>query len=147
MSPSIQRLQSRNKRKIAFRRLPFVGVADDFWAVPAVGGYAGGCQTGDALAAMFLKYLRHDGNPEPAQSELAWIVLSMIERAGGRIEENTPAGDALMGQIVGFFGSLNSTLLHASKSRNASPLDSLSEASLLARANAGLQLDSETATV
>lgn len=147
MSPSIKRLQYRNKRKIAFRRLPFVGVKEDAWAVPATGGYVGGSVTGDALAAMFLKHLRAKEYVDGSHSELGWIVFSMIERAGGTIDEYTPEGEAFIGQIVGFFGSLNGMLLHASKTRQASVLDRLSEAELLERANAGLNLDSEPATV
>lgn len=155
MSPSIKRLDYRNKRKTAFRCLPFVGDGFDYWDVPAIGGYDGGRVTGDALAAMMLKSFREDaywgtlrgmeGRSSFADTpcELAWIVESIIQRAGGQIERGTVAGDSFAGQLMGFFGTIQLMLQHAATSSGASRLDRLFPCDLIDRANAGLKLDSE----
>lgn len=140
MSANVQRLQYRNKRKIALHRLPFVGKGGDFWAVPATGGYAGGYRTGEAMAVMYLKYLREHGEANGSQAELMWIVDSLITRAGGSLDVPTPEGDALTGQAAGFFGLLNAWLLRAAKGHGSRNLDVLTEAELLQQANDGLQL-------
>lgn len=49
--------------KHPLHELPFLGKSQkkkiglSFWNVPATGGYVGGCQTGEALAKLYLRSL------------------------------------------------------------------------------------------
>jgi hypothetical protein len=129
-------LTYHNHKKHPLHRLPFVGGRGSdggisFWRVPAKGGYVGGNETGDAAALMFLKYLRANGaTPTGA---LQHIVLDMLPC-------HTDA--ALRGQVVGFFATLEPWLAEAARAFGAE-LDTLTEHTLVKRANAGLALDKE----
>jgi hypothetical protein len=118
--------------------LPFVGGKSprhdegiSFWNVPAKGGYVGGGWTGEAAALMFLKHLRANGT-SPGGS-LQRIVMDML---------SCHTDDALQGQVVGFFSTLEPWLAEAARAFGAQ-LDALTEHTLVKRANAGLALDAE----
>lgn len=76
------RLRFYPHRKHPFHRLPFVAPRRhsgraQFWHVPASGGYEGGCETGAALALLFLRHLQQ--HPARLSGRLGWIVISMLE--------------------------------------------------------------------
>lgn len=108
-------------------RLPFVGkrgqfsdVCADFWAVPATGGYRGGCATGSAFAHLYLMYLRDHPNEEAALQNIA---LDMQR-------------NATRGQMVGFFSTLAPALQQGAQHQDS--YYPASEADLMARATAGI---------
>src|SRR5262245_58369253 len=86
---------------IEVEQLPFVGWRPNrtpcFWALPATGGYVGGCQSGGAAFKAFLKFLK---GREPDGGTLPSIVLDMAARLAqaGSDDER----EAIRGQIVGF---------------------------------------------
>ena len=125
------KLAYHNKRKHASNRLPFAGPGG--WDVPNTGGYTGGCDTGSALAVMYLKHLRQNG-AAPCGS-LQHIVLGMIENAHG-----SPETLSLRGQVVGFFSLLDAWLAEAAKICGSN-LDEVTPKELLKLANDGLNFD------
>ncbi|OQS31132.1 hypothetical protein [Chromobacterium haemolyticum] len=142
-----QRLQLHSKRKQAFRRLPFVNKT--LWDVPATGGYFGGYDTGEALALMFLKFLRQREANGIEPHHLTWLAEAFMARAeeeGGQamadlpIPEQTDSYGSFRGQYVGFFNTLTMWLSAASK-HLGSKLDDIDDKTLLAQANAGLGFD------
>lgn len=135
-------LRFNNRKRHPLHRLPFVGPYPNpvirrytmsMWNVPLTGGYGGGCQTGNALALIYLNHRR-----QFESQVLAEIVLSMIKRHDEA--KTTPAAaDALHGQIVGFFAALEPFLRESI--RHAPALDGLYPQKLLKKANAGLAFD------
>lgn len=136
-------------RKIAIHRLPFVGSHSwprnsRFWAIPATGGYGGGCATGEALALLYLKHLRHSTvNDAPT---LGWINHAMWQRlqeesrgieGGSCITDYPSTWLSLRGQSVGFLRVMNICLEIACRELGHC-LDNMSEQELLNRANQGL---------
>jgi len=84
--------------------LPFVGNTKarqrtSFWTVPPKGDFAKGSMTGTKMAAAFLRYLATKDTLPPI---LPQIVLDMAQR--------TDISDALHGQIVGFFSTLEQAM-------------------------------------
>lgn len=129
-------LNFNNDKSLPLHRLPFVGKGGkgpglSFWNVPATGGYMGGCNTGRALALVYMKHLReHD----PADGgRLQAIAFSMFEDGA--------TDDARKGQIVGFFAMLEKACFWGS--RQNLNLDNFRSADLLEEANAGLEFDEE----
>lgn len=140
-------LAFHKRRHAAFRQLPFVGKSA--WDVPATGGFYGGCQTGEALALLFLKHLRQHGGNDHLPLDLLVIARDMalrVEQEGGQAMFDRPLSKrsasltTLNGQMVGFFSELSRLLLAAAKRMGAS-LDGISDEALLAKANAGLAAD------
>ncbi|MCG9064723.1 hypothetical protein LH425_06650 [Laribacter hongkongensis] len=127
-------LRFNPKRKVTTHRLPFVGGRQtgygiSFWHVPATGGYSGGCQTGEALAGIYLKHLRDHGGEQ--FGALQRIALSMFD---------CDLTASRHGQVVGFFARLDAWLVAAAKTMGES-LDAVSNDALLSKANDGINLD------
>ncbi|MCW5879711.1 MAG: hypothetical protein KIS91_02070 [Anaerolineae bacterium] len=147
-------IQRKPRIKSAWRRLPFVATqprrstAPD-WTVPPTGGYFGGYETGEAMAATFLKFLREHGTEFPAYP-LTNIVASFMvrfEEEGGRamdtrrpMSERTDSFESLRGQYVGFFNTLSCWLKVAAKHLGGN-LDRITDEALVRKANAGLGFD------
>lgn len=138
--PNYKPLRFKNRRQLAAHRLPFVdrvpgqpGIS--FWAVPKAGGYVGGNETGTALARVYLRYLREQGQCRGG-GILQLIVLDMMGTPDSfGIEEQ-----ALRGQAVGFFTELE-RWLSAAVQRLDGGLDKQDDKALLRTANAGLNFD------
>lgn len=138
--PAIQSLSFKNRRKLPAHRLPFVGevhgkIGLSFWTVPKAGGYRGGCQTGEALAHIYLKHLK-DHESDSCLGSLQRIALDMF----GCELEDSPEQAALRGQAVGFFSVLDAWLAGAAK-HLCGGLDEYDNKTLLKAANTGLTLD------
>lgn len=138
--PAIQSLSFKNRRKLPAHRLPFVGevhgkIGLSFWTVPKAGGYRGGCQTGEALAHIYLKHLK-DHESDSGLGSLQRIALDMF----GCELEDSPEQAALRGQAVGFFSVLDAWLAGAAK-HLCGGLDEYDNKTLLKAANTGLTLD------
>lgn len=120
-------------------RLPFTSLVPNadvccLWDVPRAGGYTGGCETGEALANLYLKHLREHG-ADPAGT-LQGIVFDML----GIKKSSNEAIQTLRGQMVGFFSELDRWLGIAAQQQGLS-LDSMEEQELLKQANNGLNFD------
>ncbi|VTP13194.1 hypothetical protein PUATCC27989T_01028 [Phytobacter ursingii] len=130
-----------NKRKsILSHRLPFVGgkskngSGHSFWNVPSTGGFGGGCETGTALALIFLKNLEEEvrsGN-NYCPSTLSNIVTEMM---------SIGFNDSINGQAVGFFSVIEDILLKLLRTNTISL--SKTEQELLSQANNGLAYKEE----
>lgn len=136
---AIKPLQFKIGKSIPEHRLPFVGKAKNaigvsFWAVPKTGDYRGGCQTGEALARIYLKHLKEHSS-EAGPTSLQRIVLDMFDCA----HSDSPEVVALRGQAVGFFSVLEPWLAAAAKHLDGG-LDEHDSKSLLKAANTGLNL-------
>jgi hypothetical protein len=116
--------------------------------VPATGGYVGGCNTGEAMATALLKELR-GSESEMAFMRMAGMISTLtrrLEAEGGAAMEAQRVGNwsdsysTIRGQYVGFTHALGHWLLAASKQLGKN-LDAISDESLLAKANAGLNFD------
>lgn len=128
-----QILKMNNRRKHPVRRLPFWGDKEglrfkSFWVVPETGGYGGGCKTGEALACVYIKHIKEHGS---FGGLLQHIVLGMAGM------EDIRGGDALKGQIVGFFTTIEGFLNTANKHINYKVFD-IDYKELLKQANDGL---------
>ncbi len=157
MTTSLKTVFLKKKRpsKSRLAALPFVAPRNKitntrFWDVPAVGGYMGGCHTGEAMALSFLKYQRGElsGGPNSNLNDIVKSFAMRLQEEGG-LEmlarpcfERTPAFDSLHGQSVGFFNTLSTWIENASKALG-SRLDSLSDDELLKRMNDGLNFDAD----
>lgn len=133
----IKPLQFKIGKSIPIHRLPFVGKAKNaigvsFWAVPKTGGYRGGCQTGEALARIYLKHLK-EHTSETGLPSLQRIALDMFDCA----LSESPEACALRGQAVGFFSVLEPWLAGAAKHLDGG-LDEHDSKALLKAANTGL---------
>lgn len=129
-------LYFHNDKDLPLHRLPFVGKGGkgpglSFWSVPATGGYGGGCETGKALALLYMKHLREHG--PAAGGMLQTMAFSMFEDGADN--------DARRGQIVGFFTMLEKAWFSACRKNSA--LDNFSAVDLLEAANTGLEFDEE----
>lgn len=133
--------QPRGSSPLPALNLPFIGadrtkVGGSYWAVPKTGGYWGGCETGRALAHIYLKYL-HQHGPE-CEGYLDRIALDMFD-------SDCPVDEAQWtrrGQAVGFFSVLYTWLCRGIQ-HAGQELDALDDIALLEAANAGLNFDSE----
>lgn len=145
-----QLLAFHPEQKHPAHRLPFVGKEHtedksfSFWNVPVKGGYHGGTQTGKAIAAMFLKYLRKNkSDSDPGGVILGWMVTHWMERlTSGVIKNGSPEFQTLRGQMVGFMSEI-SPWVSAAACELGSNLDKTTDDTLLARANGGLDFDEE----
>lgn len=136
---SIQKLQFNNRKSLPIHRLPFVGKAKSgigasFWAVPKTGDYRGGCQTGEALALIYLKHLK-EHTSETGLTSLQRIALDMFDCE----LSDSPEMTALRGQAVGFFSVLEQWLIGAAKHLDDG-LDAHDNKALIEAANTGLNL-------
>ena len=150
-----RKTRSKARDRNNFLRLPFLANRNSktdarHWSVPATGGYFGGYETGEAMALLFLKYLRDRNNSAP-DSPLAFIVQSFairFEQEGGAAMERMPSPEqssgykSIRGQYVGFFNTLNGWLA-ASVQNMGTNLDRLTEQDLMRRANIGLGFDDD----
>lgn len=132
--------------------LPFTNRKErSHWALPATGGYAGGYETGDAMALVFLKYMRGIDQTTPPINELTLILEAIyrrIKEEGGPLpplQEPGGAYESLRGQYVGFFNCITQWAWIASRSHHGSFLDRMSTADLVGVANKGLRFDSDYA--
>lgn len=132
-------LKYHHRRKIRWHRLPFVQ-GKCHWAVPATGGHLGGMITGEALAIAYLKFLRESPTADSCIDNLHMVVDAMYGQDG--IPENTVENKSRCGQRAGFFFELTRFLWLMAQYR-ATPLDAVSEAMILKKANLGLQYKTE----
>lgn len=151
-------LKAKKPSKYPFHDLPFMASSKKceahYWDVPATGGYHGGYETGAALANAYLKYKRlHQSEPHTELSHIAESFMVRFEQEGGlqslkRVhgEDADEGMDALRGQYIGFFNTLNYWLASAVRVMGGN-LDKVSEQELLDSANLGLQFDSAAFTV
>ena len=127
----MKKLTFHNKKKVPLHRLPFVGgksktrLGINFWNVPASGGYAGGCDTGTALAWLWIKHL------EEFNSKSCPFTLSSIATDMSGIED-----DSIRGQMVGFFSIIETVFAQMITSHKIHY--SKNEKEFLASANKGL---------
>jgi len=138
--------------KAGAARLPFVAswrteTPARYWNAPASGGYFGGYETGEAMALMFLKFLRaEEGELAPMTlTQIAESFMVRFDQEGGyatnkRRGDSGDSFDSLRGQYVGFFNTLSTWLAASAKTLGAS-LDRLAEQDLVQRANWGLGFD------
>jgi len=136
---AIKPLQFKIGKSIPVHRLPFIGkstnaIGVSFWAVPKTGGYRGGCQTGEALALIYLKHLK-EHSCEAGVTSLQRIALDMFDCE----LSDSPEMSALRGQAVGFFSVLEPWLAGAAKHLDGG-LDEHDSKALLKAANTGLNL-------
>lgn len=141
-------LAFHHEKSIPVHRLPFVGdehtedKSFSFWNVPAKGEYSGGCETGESIAGMYLKYIR-DSSDSDSGMYLQWMILAWMERlASGDIQYESPEYTVLKGQMVGFMSAISRRVVAAAR-RLGSDLDNISYESLLDRANGGFEFDSK----
>lgn len=132
------KLAFNNRKKLPLHKLPFVGNRNgpgkfpvSFWDVPKAGGYIGGCNTGRALALIYLKHLKENEND--GSGMLQNITFDMLAGC-----ENS----ARRGQVVGFFTELERWLSGAVKNLEGG-LNGVSPKQLLKAANDGLAFDEE----
>lgn len=136
---AIKPLQFKIRKSRPIHRLPFVGkeknaIGASFWAVPKTGGYRGGCQTGEALALIYLKHLKEHAC-ETGLTSLQRIALDMFDCEFS----DSPELSALRGQAVGFFSVLEQWITAAAKHLDGG-LDKHDSKALLKVANTGLNL-------
>lgn len=143
-------LKFKPRNKIAAHRLPFVGREHStpdcgrigYWDVPLTGGYAGGNQTGLALAKLLLVYMRAHHADEMVGYAPRAMILSMLEAAR---TANDDQYNALCGQVVGVMDQLTPFLVGAAY-HAGQPLDGLDTKKVLELANAGLAFDEQACT-
>lgn len=140
---NITNLSFNDRESRPVHRLPFVGYPPErgahlsFWNVPRTGGYTGGCRTGSALAAIYMKHLKEHGRGSGG-GNLQSIVLDMFDCQ----YSDDPEVIALRGQIVGFFTELEPWLEAAAQSLDGG-LDTMDPNVLLTEANEGLSPDQD----
>lgn len=138
-----------------FLDLPFVSRSfdahDQYWTVPATGGYMGGYETGEAMAKLFLKRL---GSEDPkghfnTSNMVTYISHSFAVRmaSAGMFGMNSPLNSrhgsefaSLSGQHAGFFNTVTKCLLEYARGRVTSFAHETDQ-KLLDDANAGLAFD------
>ncbi|HEY0209509.1 hypothetical protein [Acerihabitans sp.] len=127
-------LKFNNSRKNQTHRLPFVGkkqgkIGLSLWNVPPTGGYDGGCETGKALALIFIKHLReHSRSPGGILQHIALDMFGV---------ETLGIDDTRTGQAVGFFSEIEKCL--AEMAPYMTGLDAIDPQVLLKHANRGLK--------
>lgn len=140
--PVLAKLTFKPRKAYIHHRLPHVGTSNykpecgiSFWDVPLTGGYAGGCDTGAALAVILLKHLRDlDKGDDMARFHFGSIANDWLDRA----KNITPdQDDALRGQIVGFMAAITPWVIAATK-QLGHKLDGVDSKEALKKANAGL---------
>lgn len=106
--------------------LPFVRFemkVGRWWGLPATGGYEGGYKVGEAMAHIYMQYLR-ESEPSACPSGLAFIMESFQERMSAEGQDtyaHRPISDwpdglsSIRGQYCGFFNTLNQSLLQFAK--------------------------------
>jgi hypothetical protein len=106
--------------------LPFVrfgAKVGRWWALPATGGYEGGYKVGEAMAQIYMQYLR-ESELGACPNSLAFIMESFQERMSAEGQETYahrpipewPEGlTSIRGQYCGFFNTLNQSLLQFAK--------------------------------
>lgn len=127
----MQALKFHKNKELPLHRLPFVGgksktrLGLSFWDVPATGGYSGGCDTGAALALLWLKHVER----RPA-TDLKFTLSAIVQDMSGTQDKTR------LGQMVGFFEIIEHAISElVANSRFHITKD---DAELLAKANAGL---------
>lgn len=137
-------LSFHHHRPHSLDQLPFVGgsaIPADlrYWQVPASGGYGGGCETGEALALLYLQYLRHSSRDDIAVLSLIAGSMRMrwLEACGSDPAGVERACLSLRGQSAGFMRIVNLWLGIAARDLGDC-LDQMDENNLLRQANGGL---------
>ncbi len=144
---AVIKLKLKDPKKTVLWDLPFADKKTmSYWALPATGGYFGGYKTGNAMALVFLRYLRNRDQTLPPINDLTQILEAFFKRiqdAGGPLPPLQDPGGAyasLRGQYVGFFNCVTQWVAVASTKLGDS-LDELSDADLAATAKEGLGFD------
>lgn len=147
-------LRYHPRRRNALYRLPFAGgttPSHGLWDVPALGDYPGGCQTGEALAVAYLKYLRSPERQWFGDTELVHIFDSLMQRitelaqpehVGQRLDALPIELASLRGQRAGFLNTLNRWLICAAQQLGAQ-LDQVDDARILQLARDGLRWEED----
>ncbi|MCW2485754.1 hypothetical protein J5069_07565 [Candidatus Symbiopectobacterium sp. NZEC127] len=117
---------SPNQRLPFFKKAKRGELRGGFWAVPEMGGYGGGCETGKDLALIYLLHLKN--HAQFSGGILQRIALDML------LDDESSISDSLQGQIVGFFCQIEEILISTSKHINPKQ----TEDELLNLANKGL---------
>lgn len=136
------KLAFNNRKKSALLKLPFVGNGSH-WDVPKTGGYMGGCETGKALALIYLQHLKeNDGDLSGRLQHIAFDMFKDCEMSSAKADEKS---SARRGQVVGFFSELHRWLVGAAKHLETADggIDALPPKQLLKAANDGLAFDEE----
>jgi len=128
-------LSYHRRRKIRWQRLPFVA-GKSHWAVPATGGHLGGVMTGEAMAIAYLKHLRETPDPLLCLGSLHLVANALYGMDG--VPARDDASLSRRGQRAGFFNELTRFLWLVAQHQGA-PLDAVSDAMILDKANKGLQ--------
>ena len=131
--------KTRNQKAAKIYQLPFADInhaPGNHWILPTSNGYFGGYETGEAMALMFLKTIKEEGDHHPW---LTYISESFRHRFQS-VAEGSDEYKGLRGQHAGFFGALM-TWLHKAAVLYGHSLDDVSMDELLAKANAGLNYD------
>lgn len=132
----MRKLVFRPDRSLPVHRLPFVRLEKKgacYWNVPRTGGYSGGCETGRALALVYLRFLREN---RQGITFLQYIVLDMSGMKSGK--KAASGYKSLKGQIVGFFSEIDQ-FIHMCVKEKGNYLDALDDKTLLKIANTGLK--------
>lgn len=131
--PKIKTLLKFNRKATSpTQQLPFFRKAKrgelrgSLWAVPEMGGYGGGCETGKDLALIYFLYLKN--RAQFSGGILQHIALDML------LDDEFSISDSLRGQIVGFFCQIEEILISASRCVNTKQ----TEDELITLANKGL---------
>lgn len=130
--------------------LPGTKRADDIgkgWNVPATGGYAGGWETGTALAYAFLKQAKAEKGGMSAGHTFQWILesafkatdpLGGIDKVLGRMVFDMPdANCSMRGQLCGFIQTIGNWAASAAVMLTGEP-HQLSYEQIVGLANRGL---------
>lgn len=132
----MKKLEFRPERSLPAHRLPFVRLRKKsvcYWNVPRAGGYSGGCETGRALALVYLRFRKENRQDI---TFLQYIVLDMFRMEHGK--KTSLEYKSLKGQIVGFFTEID-RFIYTCVSDKENYLDWLDDKTLLKNANIGLK--------
>lgn len=131
-------LRSKPAAQESWARLPFVGKDHDeqsCWDVPMTGGYWGGIEVGEAMARVYLKYVR-DRQGEKLD-DTSMLLRAVIEGMGKKQPCTPEETSSLRGQQLGFMSEIG-TWISAAARRLGSSFDAIPERSFVTQANEAL---------
>ncbi|RQM37270.1 hypothetical protein EB241_16545 [Erwinia psidii] len=103
-------------------QLPFVKFSRNnvnYWNVPTVGDFVDGCETGEALAKSYLRFLREEKTCGGGYLQL--IATDMFRQRDKLRMTGNAAAEAVDGQIVGFLSVLDKWLVRAAIASRTKP--------------------------
>jgi hypothetical protein len=131
-------LRSKPAAKGPWGHLPFVGkdhAEQSCWDVPMTGGYWGGIEVGEAMARVYLKYVR--GRQVEKLDDTSMLLRAMLEGMDKKQTSTPEEASSLRGQRVGFMSEI-CVWLSAAAQRLGSSFDAIPERSFVAQANEAL---------